>query len=59
MIAYLCSCGFAAGDPDWFDGHTDEHADHGQHPRGARRAHAPGMCCYQRGSLADAACSVL
>lgn len=21
MIIYLCSCGFATDDPDWFDGH--------------------------------------
>ncbi len=30
MITYLCSCGFATDDPDWFDGHMDEHPDHGQ-----------------------------
>jgi hypothetical protein len=21
MIIYMCSCGFATDDPDWFDGH--------------------------------------
>ena len=30
MIIYLCSCGFATDDPDWFDGHQDQHPDHHQ-----------------------------
>jgi hypothetical protein len=30
MIVYLCSCGFATDDPDWFDGHQDQHPDHHQ-----------------------------
>jgi hypothetical protein len=30
MIIYLCSCGFATDDPDWFDGHRDEHPGHYQ-----------------------------
>lgn len=30
MIIYLCSCGFATDDPDWFDGHLDEHPGHRQ-----------------------------
>lgn len=30
MIVYLCSCGFATDDPDWFDGHMDEHPGHFQ-----------------------------
>jgi hypothetical protein len=30
MIVYLCSCGFATDDPDWFDGHHDQHPDHHQ-----------------------------
>jgi hypothetical protein len=30
MIIYLCSCGFATDDPDWFDGHQDQHPDHYQ-----------------------------
>lgn len=25
MIIYLCSCGFPTDDPDWFDGHQDQH----------------------------------
>jgi hypothetical protein len=25
MIIYLCSCGFATDDPDWSDGHQDQH----------------------------------
>jgi hypothetical protein len=27
---YLCSCGFATDDPDWFDGHLFEHPGHHQ-----------------------------
>jgi hypothetical protein len=30
MIIYLCSCGFATDDADWFDGHQDQHPDHYQ-----------------------------
>jgi hypothetical protein len=30
MIIYLCSCGFATDDPDWFDGHQDQHPAHYQ-----------------------------
>jgi hypothetical protein len=30
MIIYLCSCGFATDDPDWFDGHQDQHPGHYQ-----------------------------
>ena len=30
MIVYLCSCGFATDDADWFDGHVDEHPGHFQ-----------------------------
>jgi hypothetical protein len=30
MIIYLCSCGFATDDPDWFDGHQDQHPEHYQ-----------------------------
>lgn len=30
MIMYLCSCGFATDDADWFDGHLDEHPGHSQ-----------------------------
>lgn len=28
MITYLCSCGFGTDDPDWFDGHLDQHPGH-------------------------------
>lgn len=28
MIIYLCSCGFATDDPDWFDGHQDQQPGH-------------------------------
>jgi hypothetical protein len=30
MIIYLCSCRLATDDPDWFDGHQDQHPDHHQ-----------------------------
>jgi hypothetical protein len=30
MTVYLCFCGFATDDPDWFDGHIDEHPGHHQ-----------------------------
>jgi hypothetical protein len=30
MTIYLCSCGFATDDADWFDGHLDEHPGHFQ-----------------------------
>jgi len=30
MIIYLRSCGFATDDPDWSDGHQDQHPDHWQ-----------------------------
>jgi hypothetical protein len=30
MSVYLCSCGFATDDPDWFDGHLFEHPGHEQ-----------------------------
>ena len=30
MIVYLCSCGFATDDPDWFGDHLDEHPGHHQ-----------------------------
>jgi hypothetical protein len=30
MIVYLCSCGFATDNPDWLDGHMDEHPGHHQ-----------------------------
>jgi hypothetical protein len=30
VIIYLCSCGFATDDADWFDGHLDEHPAHWQ-----------------------------
>jgi hypothetical protein len=30
MIIYLCSYGFATDDPDWFDGHLDQHPGHWQ-----------------------------
>jgi hypothetical protein len=32
MIIYLCSCGFATDDPDWFDGHLYQHPGHHQRP---------------------------
>ena len=28
MTVYLCSCGFATDDGDWFDGHQFQHPDH-------------------------------
>ena len=34
MIVYLCSCGFATDDPDWFDDHQDEHPGHYQRRNG-------------------------
>lgn len=30
MVIYLCSCGFSTDDPDWLDGHLEQHADHYQ-----------------------------
>ena len=33
MIVYLCSCGFATDDRDWFDGHLDQHPGHHQQRR--------------------------
>ncbi len=30
MTIYLCSCGFATDDPDWIDGHLDQHPGHHQ-----------------------------
>lgn len=38
MIVYLCSCGFATDDPDWFDDHHDEHPGHYQQRNGSRTA---------------------
>jgi hypothetical protein len=30
MTVYLCSCGFATDDPDWFEGHQFQHPGHHQ-----------------------------